>query len=174
MRAMCVVLVILGGSAGYWWLRTYEPVTVIQEQLAAIDEGQYPRAYGYLSSTTKTTLSFEQFVALIQNNSVVMEIRETSFPTRVREGESARISGMLMGYGEMTCQASYVLMQEDGQWKIRSFQWAPPHRSHTDHLRIAQQRVGMPAWEKDNQYGTRGSAIEMDSRSLPVTGACCS
>lgn len=128
MRAMCLVLVALGGLIGYWWLRTYEPVGVIQEQLAAIDEGQYPRAYEYLSSTTRATLTFEEFVAMVQNNSVVMEIRGTSWPTRAREGSVAMISGVLKGYGELTCQANYVLVLEEGEWRIQSFQWAPPRR----------------------------------------------
>lgn len=128
MRAMCLVLVALGGLVGYWWLGTYEPVGVIQEQLAAIDEGQYPRAYEYLSSTTRATLTFEEFAAMVQNNSVVMEIRGTSLPTRAREGSVAMIRGVLKGYGELTCQANYVLVLEEGEWRIQSFQWAPPRR----------------------------------------------
>ena len=129
MRAMCLVLVALGGLVGYWWLRTYEPVGVIQEQLAAIDEGQYPRAYEYLSSATRATLAFEEFVAMVQKNSVVMEIRGTSLPTRAREGSVAMISGVLKGYGELICQANYVLVLEEGEWRIQSFQWSPPRVS---------------------------------------------
>ena len=131
MRRMCILLLALGGVAGYWWFRTYEPVGVIQEQLAAIDEGQYSRAYEYLSSTTRATLTFEEFVAMVQNNSVVMEIRGTSLSTRAREGSMAMISGVLKGYGELTCQASYVLVVEEGDWKIQSFHWAPPRRDRS-------------------------------------------
>ena len=56
MRTVCLVLLVLGGIAVYWWLRTYEPVGVIQDQLTAIDEGQYPQAYHYLSSTARAKL----------------------------------------------------------------------------------------------------------------------
>ena len=74
----------------------------------------------------KTTLPFEEFVALIQNNSVVMETRSASFPLRTREGPTAIISGMLTGYGALISQVSYIVVQEKDQWKIQSFHWAPP------------------------------------------------
>lgn len=128
MRTMCLVLLAICGLAGYWWLRTYEPVGVIQDQLVAIDEGRYPQAYEYLSSVAKATLPFEEFVASIQNHSVVMETRGTSFPLRTREGPTAIISGLLTGYGGLASQASYMLVQEEGQWKIQRFHWAPPRR----------------------------------------------
>lgn len=126
MRMLCIVLLAISGLAGYWWIRTYESVEVVQSQLAAIGEGRYPQAYDYLSSMAKTTLPFEEFVALIQNNSVVMETRSASFPLRTREGPTAIISGMLTGYGALISQVSYIVVQEKDQWKIQSFHWAPP------------------------------------------------
>ncbi len=131
MRTMYLVLLAVGGIAGYWWIRTYEPVRVIQEQLAAIDEGQYPQAYEYLSSASRARLTFEEFVTLVQHNSVVTEMRNASLPLRTRKGPTAMISGVLMGYGHLTSQASYVLVQEAGQWKIQSFHWAPPRRDES-------------------------------------------
>ena len=85
MRMLCIVLLAISGLAGYWWIRTYESVEVVQSQLAAIGKA-ISQAYDYLSSMAKTTLPFEEFVALIQNNSVVMETRSVSFPLRTREG----------------------------------------------------------------------------------------
>lgn len=129
MRRIGVALLVLAGIAGYWWSRTYDPIGVIQDQLNAIDEGNYPRAYDYLCSMAKAKLTREDFVALIQTNSVVMEARSTSFPSRKREGPTAMISGVLIGYGQSVSEVQYVLIQENGEWRVQSFQWNSPRIS---------------------------------------------
>lgn len=128
MRTMCVVLLAIGGLAAYWWIRTCESVQVVQDQLAAIDEGRYPQSYDYLSSKAKAALPFDEFVTLIQHNTVVRELWGVSFPLRSREGETVMISGLFIGYGALTSQANYVLVLEDGQWKIDKFHWATPRK----------------------------------------------
>lgn len=173
MRAMCAVLLVLSGFAGYRWLETYEPVAVIREQLATIDERQYPMAYGSLSSTAQATLNFEPFVAMIQNNSVLMEMRDLSLPMRAREGESAIINGLLAGYGQWTCEACYVLMQEDGRWKTRSFHWSAPHPAQTSPLQVGRQHAGIPGWEVDSRYGISVFARGIDRLTMPDSGAYC-
>ncbi|MEP7152959.1 MAG: DUF4864 domain-containing protein [Nitrospira sp.] len=128
MRRIMVILLMIAGLGSYWWERTYEPVRVIRAQLEAIDDGRYPQAYNYLSSMAKERLPFQEFVALIQANSVVMETRDTSFASRAIDGTTAAISGVLTGYSPFASDANYTLVQEDGQWRIQSFQWGNPRR----------------------------------------------
>ncbi len=123
------VIVLLGVlGIGHWWIRTLEPVGVIRAQLRAIDEGMYPQAYDYLSSTAKAAWSFDEFVALIQHNPVVMETRVSTFWSRSVNGSTAMIGGVLEGYGLNVSEALYVLVKEGDQWRIERVAWGPPHQ----------------------------------------------
>lgn len=103
-----------------------KPVEMIRAQLRAIDEGEYPRAYDYLSSTAKAKLSFNEFVALIQNHNVVAETRNSSFLSRSINGATATIGGIiggiLEGYGLEVSEARYIVVKQGDQWKIESFE----------------------------------------------------
>lgn len=132
MKRMVGVILVLGVlDFAYWWGQTVKPVGIIRAQLQAIDEGAYPQAYDYLSSTAKATLSFNEFVELIQNNSVVAETRDSTFLSRSMNGTNgttATISGILEGYGSDVSDTHYRLVKEDDQWRIESFEWGPPRR----------------------------------------------
>jgi hypothetical protein len=41
-------------------------------------------------------------------------------------GPNAAISGLFQGCGRFASDATYILVKEDDQWKIQSFQWNPP------------------------------------------------
>jgi hypothetical protein len=69
-----------------------------------------------------------EFVALIQQNSIVMETRDSTFPSRTIDGATETISGVLEGYSEYVSDAKYLLVKEGDQWRIDSFQWGPPRR----------------------------------------------
>lgn len=127
------VLSMLGMlGCGYWWGQTLKPVGMIRAQLQAIEEGEYWRAYNYLSATAKENLSFGEFVALIQENSVVMEPRDSTFLSRNVDGATAIMSGVLEGYSEHVSDVRYVLVKEDDQWKIASFEWGAPRPSRKE------------------------------------------
>lgn len=125
--SILAVLSMLGMLGfGYWWVHTLKPVGMIHAQLQAIEEGEYWRAYNYLTAMAKETLAFDEFVALIQNNSVVMEPRESTFLSRTVDGDTAIMSGVLRGYSDHVSAVRYVLVMEEGQWKIASFEWGTP------------------------------------------------
>ena len=129
MQRTAGVLVVLGALGfGYWWGQSLKPVDMIRAQLHAIDEGEYPQAYDYLSSTAKAKLSFNEFVALIQNNSVVAETRNSIFLSRSMNGATATIGGILEGYGLDVSDALYIVVKEGDQWRIESVEWGPPRR----------------------------------------------
>lgn len=123
LRILAVLSMLGMLGFGYWWGQTLKPVGMIRAQLQAIEEGEYWRAYNYLSATTKENLSFDEFVALIQENSVVMEPRDSTFLSRNVDGTIAIMSGVLEGYSEHVSDVRYVLVKEDDQWKITSFEW---------------------------------------------------
>ncbi len=139
-RTLWCVVLALGLAAGYWWCRTAEPVGVIEDQLTAIEEGQYPRAYTYLSTSAQAAVTREEFVTAIQTNSVVMETRRISFRSRTRTGSTATITGILTGYGHCTSEATYQLVKENGQWRIQHFHWSPPICTNNDSTSSRRER----------------------------------
>ena len=126
LRILAVLSMLGMLGFGYWWGQTLKPVGMIRAQLRAIEEGEYWRAYNYLSATAKENLCFDEFVALIQENSVVMEPRDSTFLSRNVDGTIAIMSGVLEGYSEHVSDVRYVLVKEDDQWKITSFEWGTP------------------------------------------------
>jgi len=113
---------------GYWWVRTSEPVNVVLDQLRAVEEGQHWRAYEYLSASARKKLSLSEFRMLIEDNSILEDPYSIKFPSRSIEGNTATISGVIEGYGEYSSDAKYVLIREEGQWRIESFEWGPLRR----------------------------------------------
>ncbi len=111
---------------GYWWGQTVKPVGMIRAQLQAIEDGEYRKAYGYLSARAKEQVSYEEFVRLIQENSVVMEPRDSTFLSRKVDGTIAVITGSLEGYGGYVSEVEYVLVKEANEWRIATFEWDIP------------------------------------------------
>jgi hypothetical protein len=129
MQRTAGVLVVLGALGfGYWWGQSLKPVDMIRAQLHAIDEGEYPQAYDYLSSTAKAKLSFNEFVALIQNKQ--RPSRKHAIVSSVTEHERRHRHhcGILEGYGLDVSDALYIVVKEGDQWRIESFEWGPPRR----------------------------------------------
>ncbi|MBS0169885.1 MAG: DUF4864 domain-containing protein [Nitrospira sp.] len=126
LRILAVLSLLGVFGLMYWWGQTLRPVGMIRAQLQAIEEGEYWRAYNYLSATARETLPFAEFVALIQENSVVMEPRDSTFSSRKVDGDTAIMSGVLEGYSEHVSNIRYVLVKEHDEWKIASFEWGAP------------------------------------------------
>jgi hypothetical protein len=100
-------------------------VNVVLDQLRAIEEGQHWRAYQYLSLSARKKLSLSEFKKLLEGNSILEDPYSIRFPSRSIEGDTATISGVIEGYGEYSSDAKYVLIREDGQWRIESLEWGP-------------------------------------------------
>jgi len=113
-------------ACGYSWGQTFYAVRTVRDQLKAIDEGLYPQAYNYLSSSAKAKLSFREFVALIEKNSVVREGFLSTFPRQKTVGSTVTISGVLRGYSQYSTEAEYLLVKEGDDWKIDGVEWGPP------------------------------------------------
>ena len=111
---------------GYWWGQTVKPVGIIRAHLQAIEDGEYGKAYSYLSLRAQEQVSYDEFVTLIQENSVVMEPRGSTFLSRKVNGNTASINGFVEGYSEYVSDVRYVLVKEAHQWKIVRFEWGVP------------------------------------------------
>lgn len=133
LRRIVAFLCLTGIMAlGYWWGETLQPVDMVRAQLRSIEDGEYGQAYGYLSARAKEQVSYDEFVALIQGNTVVMEPRDSTFQSRHVNGSTATIRGVLEGYGGYVSDVGYVLVKDVDQWRIASFEWSAPRSLKED------------------------------------------
>lgn len=125
LAAILIPFLLLG--LGYGWNRVMLPAQTIRAQLQLIDEGLYLEAYGYFSPSARNNLTFDEFVATIQRNHVVMEVRSSILHSRTVNGITASVTGTLEGYGPEVSDVTYTLIKQEGRWTIDTFNWSPPH-----------------------------------------------
>lgn len=106
-----------------WWVvkATGEPVKAIRAHLEAINQGDYPRAYGYFSATLQAQMSQEQFRAFVEKYSAVMKTRDTTFGSREISNNVATIRGTLTGQQGRVSTVRYTLVKEGDRWVIQGF-----------------------------------------------------
>jgi hypothetical protein len=123
LRGLIIIVVLV---LGWWfWGRTLAPVRVIRAQIHAMDVRDFPLAYSYLSTDAKAALSLDQFTAQVLKNSVIQEPLNSTFFSRTIENDRASIKGTLEGMDGQLCDLAYILVKEEDDWKILSFQWSP-------------------------------------------------
>jgi hypothetical protein len=126
MSKTLVIAVVLGTAGWWYWGRTLEPVRVIRAQLEAIEKGDMSQAYGYLTPEAQRSIPITAFEARARGHSGVAKAYDSTFLTRHIEQNVATISGTVDGYDGQVSNVSYVLIKEEGGWKIQSFNWSPP------------------------------------------------
>ncbi|HXX74410.1 MAG TPA: DUF4864 domain-containing protein [Nitrospiraceae bacterium] len=126
MRRAFLLLMLLGGLGWWYWGRSVEPVRVIHAQLDAIDKGDYAVAYEYLSTAAKEQMTAQDFMTLVQGNSVIVKHYDRTFLSRKVENNVATINGTVEGIEEQVSDVHYVLVKEGERWKIQTFTWSPP------------------------------------------------
>ena len=125
LAAILIAFLLLG--LGYGWNRVTLPAQTIRGQLQLIDEGMYLQAYGYLSPSARNNLALDEFVAAVQHNHVVMEVRSSTLHSHIVNGITATVTGTLDGYGPEVSDVTYTLIKQEGRWTIATFNWSPPH-----------------------------------------------
>lgn len=126
MRQRWLIIIVVLALGWWFWGRTFAPVGVIRAQLHAMDTGDYPLAYSYLSKDARATLSLDQFTAQVLKNSVVQEPLNATFLSRKLENDRATIRGTLEGLDGQLCDLAYILVKEEDEWKILRFEWSLP------------------------------------------------
>lgn len=115
------VAVILGvGVFWFVWTATGEPVKVVRAHLAAINEGDYTKAYSLFSSTLKTEISLEQYREFVEKNAAVMKTRDTTFSSRSISGNTATLLGTLTGQKGDATSVRFTLVKQGESWLIES------------------------------------------------------
>jgi len=95
------------------------PSILLQEYLELISRGSYERAYGYLCAGLKKEVSFEEFVANNEKNSLLFrDVERYRFSQYSVDGTAASTSGyMEYGAGGRSLVEAAFTKEEDG-WRI--------------------------------------------------------
>lgn len=122
---LCLVataVVALGGLGIYSFYKTVSaPVGPIKGQLAAINEGDYEKAYSYCSNRFKEETSYDEFVQIIEENPQIFKSRKSSFGEVNIKSGIATVTGTITGKDGTVTPMIYQLVKEKGKWKILYF-----------------------------------------------------
>jgi len=92
---------------------------VVEAQLVAWREEDFPRAYALAASALRAQFSLPAFIAMVRKG-----YPEIAFNTRaemgpvVDNGTAARISVRVFGREGQAANVRYLLIREDGAWRI--------------------------------------------------------
>ena len=122
----CLVLLILLGLAiflgGFGIYKSIaKPVGPIKDQLQALNQGNYEKAYGYGSQAFKEATSLSDFKKIVQLNPQIFKSQKSSFTKINIEGGVATVTGTITGEDGTVTPMLYQLVKEEGKWKILNF-----------------------------------------------------
>lgn len=100
---------------------TEEPEAAIREFLAAAGSGDAETAHGYFSSALKEVQPLEDFRMVLEQNPGLFLVVDTTFNERSRDLTKASFSGTVTLENGSELPASFVLIEEEGAWKLISY-----------------------------------------------------
>jgi len=118
MKFVIVIILIAGG---YWWFwgRTMGPVTVIEDQLAAVSKNNWAEAYDVLAPELKKSVSVAHLREEFLENDVLANSANSHFYNREVDENFAVISGTIETWDKKKVEARYVLIKDKDKWVIK-------------------------------------------------------
>jgi hypothetical protein len=100
---------------------TEAPETAVQQFLAAAGDGDAETAHSYFSAALKEVQPLEDFQMVLEQNPGLFVVVDTTFNERSRDMTKASFSGTVTLANGSELPASFVLVEEDGAWKLISY-----------------------------------------------------
>lgn len=113
------VLVVLG----FFGFRaaTEGPRKAVDEFLAAAATGDADAAHEYFSIALKEVQPLDEFRAVVEQNPGLFKVVETTFTEQSRDLAKATFRGTVTLEGGSELPAEFVLIEEEGAWKLISY-----------------------------------------------------
>ncbi len=134
VAGLFVVLIVAIGGGIFWlfWEATSAPVRVTREHLDAINQEDYPRAYGLLSASLKAELSLEDFTNHVRANPQIFKTSDSTFSSRNIENDVCTLRGTVTSTEGGKTPVRVTLVKEGGEWRIRGFRWGEGATEETE------------------------------------------
>lgn len=130
LMAGCGCLVVIGIIAGLFFGRffnfTNQPKKTVQNQIDAINEGNYRLAYSYFSTAYQKTVDLSSFRDGLKSFAPMLPIKEVNLSSVNIRNNRALIEGTLGGANGVIFPIHYELLRENHEWKILRYEWTPP------------------------------------------------
>jgi len=134
--AALLIIIFIGAIGGgiFWlvWEATAEPVRVTRDHLDAINQEDYPRAYGHLSASLQAELSLEDFTNHVRANPQIFKTSDSTFSNRKIENDVCTLRGTLTSADGGKTPVRITLVKEGEQWRIRGFRWGDAATEETE------------------------------------------
>jgi len=112
----------LSGLGIYSFYKTVAaPVGPIKDHLAAVNDGDYEKAYSYCSNKFKKETSYDEFVQIVEGNPQIFKSKKSSFGQIDIKNGIATVNGSITGKDGTVTPMVYQLVKEEGKWKILYF-----------------------------------------------------
>jgi hypothetical protein len=95
-------------------------VKVAEKQLNLVESGNLKGAYALTSSEFQGSVSYDKFMAYVNNYEVLKNYKDHKFNEREINGDTGTIKGTLTAKDGTTSPVEYKFVKESGEWKILS------------------------------------------------------
>ena len=119
---MLVALACLASMLTISWLQSNGAVQVVREQAEAIREGRVEKAYELLSSEYREGMSLAMFRRWLRRQDHLSDMQELRIWGRLVSRGTATLWGSFDDDLGHSYPVRYILIREDGDWRIDSFQ----------------------------------------------------
>jgi hypothetical protein len=98
------------------------PRTAVDEFLAAAGEGDVETAHDYFANALKEVQPIEDFRAVVEQNPHLFVVVDSTFTEQSRDMAKATFRGTVTLENGSELPAEFVLIEEEGAWKLISYQ----------------------------------------------------
>lgn len=95
-------------------------VKVAEKQLNLISSGDLKGAYALTSQEFQRSVTYDNFLAYVNNYEVLKNYKEHKFNSREIQGDTGTIQGTLTAKDGTVAPVEYKFIKESGEWKILS------------------------------------------------------
>ena len=95
-------------------------VKVAEKQLNLVASGDLKGAYALTSQEFQRSVSYDKFVAYVNNYEVLKNYKDQKFASREIQGDTGTIQGTLTAKDGTVTPVEYKFIKESGEWKILS------------------------------------------------------
>ena len=128
--AGCGCLVLIGIISIFFFGRFFNnmrgPARAVNTQLKAINNGNYALAYTQFSRKFRTETSQQQFRQDLEPFATLLPYKDSNLSRISVDNGKAVVEGTLTARDGAIVPVNYQLIEEDGKWRIQSYQWTPP------------------------------------------------
>jgi hypothetical protein len=164
---LVIILASFGASA------TSGIVSVSEKQLNLISSGDLKGAYGLTSSEFQGSVSYDKFMAYVNNFEVLKNYKEHKFNEKETSGNAGTIKGTLTAKNGTALPVEYKFVKENGEWKILSLDLSSSSGTNASTGTVANsgmQTFSDPALGYAIQYPEDWTAEKKDAAAVLFSG----